>query len=77
MNLFFLLFIKKNIFIIIMRKYTRKFRRQNRKSRSQRKSGKRRVRSETLRKMIGGEDPKLSSDIYNYTISDLPHRVSA
>ncbi len=60
-----------------MRKYTRKSRHQNRKSRSQRKSGKRRVRSNSYKRMIGGEDPKLSSDIYNYTISDLPHRVSA
>ncbi len=60
-----------------MRKYTRKTRRQNKKSRSHR--GKRRVRSVkgNYKQMIGGEDPKLSSDIYNYTISDLPHRVSA
>jgi hypothetical protein len=62
-----------------MRKYTRKSRRQNRKSRSHRKTGKRRVRRGygSYKQMIGGEDPKLSSDIYNYTISDLPHRVSA
>ncbi len=58
-----------------MRKYTRKSRRQNRKSRRQRKSGRR--RGGTFQKMVGGEDPKISSDIYNYTISDLPHRVSA
>ncbi len=64
-----------------MRKYTRKTRRQNKKSRSHRKSGKRRVRggcgSSSCRPMIGGEDPKLSSDIYNYTISNLPHSISA
>lgn len=31
----------------------------------------------TCQPMIGGEDPQLSTDIYNYNISDLPHRVSA
>lgn len=52
------------------RKHTKKSRRQQRKSRRQR-------RQRTSRRMHGGEDPKLSEGIYNYNISDLPHRVSA
>ncbi len=27
--------------------------------------------------MVGGEDPQLSTDIYNYNISALPHSITA
>lgn len=65
-----------------MRKYTR----HNRKSRKTRKQQRRQRKTRSHKRnmrggcgagtcMVGGEDPQLSNDIYNYTVSKLPYRV--
>jgi hypothetical protein len=55
-------------------------RRRNKTSRKQQKQQKRQFRGGcgggVCQPMTGGEDPNMSSDIFNYNISQLPHNVT-
>jgi hypothetical protein len=69
-----------------MRKFTRRYKRTSRKTRNNNKKHTKKYNQQKRRKtrggcgagtcMVGGEDPKLSADIFNYNISDLPHKVA-
>jgi len=69
-----------------MRKFTRIHKGKTRKTRKNTKKHTKKYNQQKRRRtrggcgagtcMVGGEDPNLSSDIFSYTISDLPHKVA-